>query len=277
MPCISEDGKMLMATAHEISTSPDGNAGIYPALRRGGVLEKLRKEGVAWVQSYSVDNILTRVADPVWYGFMKDQGADVCAKTIPKARWDEAVGVVTLRDGKAGVIEYSEIGETRAQEKDASGALLYNAANICLQAYSLDFLAGPAQDYATKTPLWHIAKKQIDTVDGKVPGVKLEGFIFDCFAVTRNFRMLQVDRAVEFSAIKNPSGSGKADTPDTALASLARLHRKWLRAAGAELPPDAPDGSGPIVEISPLVSYRGEGLAQHTERAAGPAPIVISE
>merc|ERR1712151_888046 len=107
-----------METKGRIATSPDGNAGIYPALRRSGVLDKLQAEGVKWVQSFSVDNVLVRVADPVWYGYCQDTGADVVAKTIPKRNWQEAVGVVSVRDGLPGVIEYSEIGE----------------------AYSLDFL-----------------------------------------------------------------------------------------------------------------------------------------
>merc|ERR1712232_917935 len=119
-----------METPGRIATSPDGNAGIYPALRRSGVLQKLREAGVEWVQAFSVDNVLVRVADPVWYGFCRETGADVVAKTVPKRNWQEAVGVVTLRGGHPGVIEYSEIGETRAQEQEESGQLKYNAANI---------------------------------------------------------------------------------------------------------------------------------------------------
>eukprot|EP01062_Namystynia_karyoxenos_P009692 TRINITY_DN13426_c0_g1_i2.p1 TRINITY_DN13426_c0_g1~~TRINITY_DN13426_c0_g1_i2.p1 ORF type:complete len:488 (+),score=166.61 TRINITY_DN13426_c0_g1_i2:84-1547(+) len=277
MPCLGEDGRMLLESEGRIATSPDGNAGIYPALRRSGVLDKLRERGVQWVQAYSVDNVLVRVADPVWYGYCQESGADVVAKSIPKRSWQEAVGVLCIRDGKPGVIEYSEIGDARAQETDASGALKYNAANICLQAYSLDFLCGPAQDFSTKTPLWHLARKQIPTMDGKVPGCKLEGFIFDVFAVSRQFRMLQVDRAAEFSAIKNASDSGKPDSPVTALAMLSRLHRKWLRDAGAAIPPDDAEGSGVACEISPLVSYRGEDLAEHAKTAGQrAAPIVIS-
>merc|ERR1712050_155639 len=133
MPCLSPEGKILMETKSRIATSPDGNAGIYPALRRSGVLEKLKDEGVQWVQSFSVDNVLVRVADPVWYGYCKDTGAEVVAKSIPKRNWQEAVGVLSVRDGLPGVIEYSEIGEEKAQESNENGDLKYNAANICLQ------------------------------------------------------------------------------------------------------------------------------------------------
>lgn len=273
MPCFAPDGRVLMETHGRIATSPDGNAGIYSALRRTGVLDNLKAAGVRWVQAFSVDNVLVRVADPVWYGYCEDVGADVVVKTVPKRIWSEAVGVVTLRGGAPGVIEYSEIGDERAQEQNLSGTLKYDAANICLQAYSLDFLCGPAQEYKT---LWHIAKKDIPTSDGKVPGIKLEGFIFDVFEVAKCFRLLQVDRAAEFSAIKNASDSGKPDTPQTALSSLSRLHRRWLRAAGVKVPEDGAEGQGPVCEVSSLLSYRGEGLEQiATTVDASTDPIVV--
>eukprot|EP00429_Kryptoperidinium_foliaceum_P065469 CAMPEP_0176062854 /NCGR_PEP_ID=MMETSP0120_2-20121206/31344_1 /TAXON_ID=160619 /ORGANISM="Kryptoperidinium foliaceum, Strain CCMP 1326" /LENGTH=480 /DNA_ID=CAMNT_0017396421 /DNA_START=66 /DNA_END=1508 /DNA_ORIENTATION=+ len=257
MPCFGQNGEMLLESEARIAVSPDGNAGVYSALRREGVLERLRESGVKWVQVFSVDNLLVRAADPVWYGYCEETGADVCVKTIPKRNWSEAVGVVTLRGGAPGVIEYSEIGDERAQETLEDGTLKYNAANICLQAYSLDFLSKPALEYKT---IWHVARKDIPTIDGKKPGIKLEGFIFDVFEVAKNFRLLQVDRSAEFSAIKNASDSGKPDTPQTAVESLSRLHRGWLRKAGAKLPEDDENGNGPACEVSPLVSYRGESL-----------------
>jgi len=257
---------MMMETPCKVATSPNGNSGIYDALQAEGVLDKLKAAGVKWVQSFSVDNVLNRVADPVWYGYCQEKAADVVVKSIPKRAWNEAVGVLTLRAGKPSVIEYSEIGEERAKQTDNSGGLKYNAANICLQAYSLDFLCGPVQKFPTE---WHVARKDIPTVDGKVKGIKLEGFIFDVFAVCENFRVLQVSRAAEFSAIKNASDSGKPDTPQTALASVSRLHRQWIRKAGGTwLADDDENGDGPICEVSPLVSYRGEGLAEHVKKTA---------
>jgi len=263
----------LMESKSRIATSPDGNAGIYEALRRSGTIGKLQKAGVKWVQSFSVDNVLVRVADPVWYGYMQDTGADVVAKTIKKRDWKEAVGVVCVLSGGPGVIEYSEIGETRAKETDDAGELKYIAANICLQAYSLDFLNGPVFDCPK---LWHVARKDIPTIDGKVPGIKLEGFIFDVFQAAKNFRTLMVDRSSEFSAIKNASDSGKQDTPQSALESISRLHRKWLRDAGADIAEDTADGGGPICEISALVSYRGENLAKRAKTVdCRKSPILV--
>jgi UDP-N-acetylglucosamine pyrophosphorylase len=45
-----------------------------------------------------------------------------------------------LKNGKPSIIEYSEIGETRAKELDEKGELKYNAANILNVMLRVDFL-----------------------------------------------------------------------------------------------------------------------------------------
>ena len=61
--------------------------------------------------------------------------------------------------------------------------------------------------------------------------------------------MLETDRPTEFNPIKNAKG---ADSPDSARAALLRLHRGWLRTAGAQV-----DEATPI-EISPLFALDAE-------------------
>jgi UDP-N-acetylglucosamine/UDP-N-acetylgalactosamine diphosphorylase len=81
--------------------------------------------------------------------------------------------------------------------------------------------------------------------------------------------VLQIDRAEEFSPVKNAPGA-KEDSPLTARAMISALHRRWLAAAGAvvEGPEDA------IVEVSPLASYGGEGLgALAGKRIVAPALV----
>lgn len=99
-------------------------------------------------------------------------------------------------------------------------------------------------------------------------GIKLESFIFDVFPAAKSMTVLEIDRAAEFSPVKNAPGSPDGDSPDTARAMLGALHRKWLQAAGAKL-----EGEG-VVEVSATVSYAGEGL----EAVAGStlrAPLLL--
>eukprot|EP01059_Diplonema_ambulator_P006328 TRINITY_DN16067_c0_g1_i1.p1 TRINITY_DN16067_c0_g1~~TRINITY_DN16067_c0_g1_i1.p1 ORF type:complete len:497 (+),score=91.30 TRINITY_DN16067_c0_g1_i1:53-1492(+) len=258
MPSLDQDGKILLSQKHDISMSPDGNGGIYVALKASGALDWLHARGVNWVQVYSVDNILIKVADPTFYGFCATRNLDAAAKTVPKKDASEAVGVFALRNGRYGVIEYSEIGKDKAQLTDSSGGLLYGAANPAIHCYSVGFLTGPALEWCKRESIWHLAVKDIPTVEGVQKGIKLETFIFDAFAAADNFGLLQVDRVLEFSAIKNGDDKPR-DTPKTAATDLLSLHSKWLHEAGV------PVGEMEV-EISPEVSYSGEGL----EAAADP-------
>lgn len=69
-------------------------------------------------------------------------------------------------------------------------------------------------------------------------------------------------REEEFSPLKN-GDDAKKETPTTCRLDLSSQHTKWLEKAGAIFQPDKePNGHRNECEISPLVSYDGEDLAQ---------------
>lgn len=83
----------------------------------------------------------------------------------------------------------------------------------------------------------------------------------------------------EFAPVKDaPGGSG--DTPEKARSMLSNQAQRWLEAAGAKLAiVEGGDGSGdpesPLCEISPLVSYGGEGLEGHGGKEVK-VPFILS-
>ncbi|KAI8915199.1 nucleotide-diphospho-sugar transferase [Powellomyces hirtus] len=267
LPAFTPEGKIFMETKDTPAVAPDGNGGIYAALRREGVIADLERRRIPYVHAYCVDNCLVKVADPVFIGYCLEQNADCGAKAVPKASPDESVGVICLRDNKFAVVEYSEIDLKMAELRRDDGTLVYNAANIANHFYTVDFLK--RIDSLENELEYHIAHKKIKHVDlatgDKVApiknnGVKLELFIFDVMPFTERMAVLEVERKEEFSPLKNAPGAG-SDSPETSRADILQQCARFAQAAGAKIVAGSDqDGSVPVLEISPLVSYAGEGL-----------------
>jgi UDP-N-acetylglucosamine/UDP-N-acetylgalactosamine diphosphorylase len=51
----------------------------------------MKNRGVEHVFVYGVDNILVRIADPVFVGFAHEQNADVATKVVSKVRKSVAI------------------------------------------------------------------------------------------------------------------------------------------------------------------------------------------
>jgi len=264
LPALTKDGKIILKGPGEVSEAPDGNGGIYAALAQKqlpsgiSVLDDLAAHQIKYLHAYCVDNCLVRVADPTFIGYCISQNAECAAKVVRKTDPSESVGVVAVRDGSYGVVEYSEISKADAERRDAQGQLSLRAANIANHFYTLEFL-NEVLKFETKMA-YHIANKNIDSVDEsgkaaavKVAGMKMELFVFDVFPFTQKdrFKVFEVAREDEFSPLKNKTGP---DSPETSKKDLLNQHRKWLKVAGVEV------ADGAEVEVSPLVSYAGEGL-----------------
>ena len=264
LPCISNDGKILLEAPGRVAVAPDGNGGIYQALVGSGVLADLQRRGIEHVHAYCVDNCLVRVADPVFVGYAAAHDVDIATKVVRKRNATESVGLILLKNGRPDVVEYSEIDAATAEAEDPRqpGVLKFRAANIVNHYYSRRFLETIPQ-WAAKLP-HHIARKKIpytdlssgETVKPEKPnGIKLEQFVFDVFPLLelKQFACLEVRREDEFSPLKNGAGS-KEDNAETSRADILGQGRRWLDGAGATVA--AAEG----VEVAPLVSYGGEGL-----------------
>lgn len=260
MPAFTKEGKLILEAPGTLSLHPDGNGGIYPALKKAGVLDKCESLGVQLFHVFGVDNILTIPADPKFVGFCLDKKADVGNKSVWKRDKDERVGVMATRGGKYCVVEYSEISDEQ-KGRMSSGKLVFGAGNICNHMFSLPFLRDVVVPNMAKQ--YHVAEKKVpfcnDKGETEKPatnnGIKLESFIFDSFPLASKDKVAIFEclREDEFAPIKNASG---ADSPQSAVEMLAAKHRRWIEAAGGKI-----QGDG-IVEVSPLVSYAGEGLEE---------------
>jgi UDP-N-acetylglucosamine/UDP-N-acetylgalactosamine diphosphorylase len=266
LPCLTMDGKIILESKGKIAVAPDGNGGIYKAVLDKGVIQSLKNRGVEYSHCYCVDNCLARVADPIFIGYCISKGTDCGVKVVGKAAPEEPVGVVCVRNGKYGVVEYSEISNETAHERHADGSLKYGAANIANHFFSTAFLERVPSFQAELE--YHIAKKKIKYTDLETgeqispkanSGMKLECFVFDVFPYAQNMSVLEVDRIEEFSPLKNAPGTS-ADCPETSRRDIVSQHVRFIENAGGKVVGNTKDCENLLFEISPCVSYSGEGL-----------------
>ena len=269
LPCFSNDeGKLMLENPTKVAMAADGNGGIYPAMYNKGVLDHMETNNIDYVHTICIDNALVLGLDPIFMGMVVSQQSEVGSLVVPKRDWAEPIGMLVRKDGQYSVAEYSDVSDDMKKEIDPStNQLRFLAGNICIHAYSLKFLKEkvvPNYVQQINPAFFHIAKKQIPvwvaeeskTIKPAAKnGVKLEMFIFDVFEFADKMSVMQVERAEQFSPVKNKAGEGVPDSPQTCREMFSTLHRKWLVAAGYTV-----EGDG-VVEIDPEVSFRGEGLA----------------
>lgn len=261
LPAFTPQGKIILETKSSLSVAPDGNGGIYAALRNQGILNDLKKKGIPYIHVYCVDNCLVKIGDPTFIGFCVDKRVECGAKVVPKRSPEESVGIICLKNGKYSAVEYSEIDKESAYARGPDGTLVYNTGNIANHFFTLDFL-DRIKDFESELE-YHVASKKIKHVDlntGEVispssaNGIKLELFIFDVFPFAKSMAVLEVERAEEFSPLKNANG---ADSPETSRADIMAQHVRFIeRSNGIVIKKEGPS----ICELSPMVTYGGEGL-----------------
>lgn len=265
LPALDLSGdKLFLGSKTELVESPDGNGGLYRAIKENSLLEDFNARGIKHIHMYCVDNVLVKIADPVFIGYAISNGFRLATKAVRKRDAHESVGIIATKNDHPCVIEYSEISKELAEAVDDSTDLLVlRAANIVNHYYSVDLLNEKLDSWINSLP-YHIAKKKIPYYDNvkdeyiqptNPNGIKLEQFIFDVFPTIpiSEFGCLEVDRLQEFSPLKNASGTAN-DNPDTARVAYLELGTSWLKDAGAQVTDDV------LVEVSSRRSYAGENL-----------------
>lgn len=213
-PSLDFSGKLLLEEKGRLALSPNGNGGWYSSLVRAGLCDKY--PAVEWFNVFAVDNVLQRIADPVFVGATVLSGAACGAKVVSKAAPEEKVGVLCLADGVPDIVEYYELPPEMAQMRDEKGALSYR------YGVTLNYLfrADKLREIASKRIPVHTAEKKIPHIgaDGetvlpeRANGYKLETLILDMIRLMGSCLPFEVVREREFAPIKNRTGTDSVES-----------------------------------------------------------------
>lgn len=222
-PSVDFDGKLYMESADSLSLSPNGNGGWFYSMAVTGVLKDVKERGIEWLNIFAVDNVLQRIADPVFVGATLDSGRVSGAKVVRKADPNEKVGVLCLEDGRPSIVEYYEMTEEIINSREANGELSYNFGVILNYLFRVDKLE---EIMNAKMPV-HVVEKKIPYMDKEgnyikpeTPnGYKFELLVLDMIHLLDNCLSFEVVRNYEFAPIKNKTG---VDSVESAQALLQK-------------------------------------------------------
>ena len=180
------------------------------------MLADAKKRGVEWLNIFAVDNVLQKIADPLFIGAVLEKGFVSGAKVVHKAAPEERVGVLCREDGKPSIVEYYEMTEEMITSRKPDGDLSYAYGVILNYLFRIDELERLA---GTKLQT-HIAEKKIPYIDAQgnqvkpeIPnGYKFETLILDMIHLFDNCLPYEVVREHEFAPIKNRTGVDSLDS-----------------------------------------------------------------
>lgn len=262
-------GKLLLEARHRLFSSPNGHGGTLTALADSGLLERLERRGVRVVFYFQVDNPLVKIADPLFLGQHLQVRSEASTKVVPKNGPKDRMGNLVLIDGRCSIIEYSDLPDELAHQKDAKGQLRFGVGSPAIHAFDLAFLQRVTQAGA-RIP-YHVARKKVPYLDEtgqtaepeKENALKFEMFVFDVLPRAERWVVVETSRREEFEPLKNATGS---DSPESVRRAIGNLAGDWLAKAGVSVPRGAGGDVAVPLEISPLYALDAEELAAKVDR-----------
>lgn len=209
-PATDFDGKILMNSKSSLAMSPNGNGGWFSSMNKAGLLNYIFESGIEWINVFAVDNVLQRIADPVFLGATIASGKMCGAKVVYKAAPDEKVGAMCIADGKPHIIEYYELSEQMMNERHSDGSLAYGYGVILNYLFPVERLKRTLGKHA---PL-HVVKKVVPYIDEngslisptEPNGLKFETLALDLIHEMDDCLVFEVEREKEFAPVKNQTG-----------------------------------------------------------------------
>lgn len=215
-PCTDVNGRILLEEKGKVLTSPNGNGGWFTSLLKDKEAKQMLDSfNIKYINLVGVDNVLQKIADPVFIGAVTKDNYEIGAKVVKKASPNEKVGVICKKNQRPAVVEYMDLSEELSTATNENGEIVYNHGVILNYLFRLDLL------YKTqnkKLPV-HIVKKQVNCLDingnkiePKEPNAyKFEVFCLDILEYANSCLPFEVEREKEFAPVKNKVGKDSVE------------------------------------------------------------------
>ncbi|MBQ6844875.1 MAG: UDPGP type 1 family protein [Agathobacter sp.] len=221
VPAVDFEGNVLIEAEDSLAMSPNGNGGWFKSMVKAGLDKDMKEKGVEWLDVFAVDNVLQRIADPVFVGATIQSGCVSGAMVVRKCDPYERVGALCLEDGHPSIVEYYELTPEMAEAKNEAGSLLYGFGVILNYLFRLDTLLDIEKQ---QMPL-HIVEKKVPYIDEngvfvkpETPNAyKFETLILDMIFMMENCLSYEIEREKGFAPIKNPTGVDSVESARTLL------------------------------------------------------------
>ena len=248
MPATDFEGYLLLTNPDSLALSPNGHGGSLKALIDSGSVADMAQRGIEHVSYFQVDNPLVGIINPLFIGLHDLQKSDMSSRSLTKTGPFEKLGNFVSIGDRVTIIEYSDLPDEKALEKEDDGRIKYRAGSPAIHVLRRDFIEQFASG-EIKLP-YHRAEKKVaclsDTGESVTPeepnAIKFETFVFDALPLAKNPLILEADRLEEFSPVKNKRG---VDSLESSQADQVKRAKRWLENAGHTVKERA------VVEICP--------------------------
>ncbi|GIL48342.1 hypothetical protein Vafri_4620, partial [Volvox africanus] len=292
-PLMNEDFKVVLdPSGCRTARSQPGSGEVFLALRRCGALSHMRRSGIRCLEVSAVeDNLLGRPLDPAFLGACAATAIDSAAKVAvpgvqtegPSALPELYSRYLELLGGSSPLLQalgdavpalgsyYFSMNFVRRVDKllrEVPLALYRLAPADKVPTRGSAAVAATAAA-AAKPGTAAAGATAAPAPGGGVIGYRLERRLSDFAspAIGRllgsevHLAMVAVDVGTEFAPAWGAAPFYRVASPKAAVDALLLQHTRWVEDSGGSMA-DEEEG---VIEISPLVSYAGEGLAPLVE------------
>lgn len=199
-PKLFFDGSLVLNQEGKPEMAPGGNGLWVDALRQSGLDEKMKKDGVRWINLLSVDNPLYTIVDAVFLGALMEREGQLGVQVVEKVNPKEKVGIICKKDGRPYVKEYYELTEEEQRAIDRQKKLKYRYGVIL--NYMFRFSA--VETIRSNSLPVHLVVKKNGYIEERLALDMIP--LFDCVMV------YEVDRKKNFAPIKNRIGTDSVES-----------------------------------------------------------------